>query len=129
MSGITGSMKIALGAAGVGLVGGVVAERMTSGDAIRKNRDAERWTSLHEDFLNRYPVPEGVSLRVNTTPAWKNAAIAGGAAAGVAALGGGLAFAATKLKPQNFPMFVAGLSLAALGGAAALGVGASWAVR
>lgn len=129
MSGLSGGMKVALGAAGAGLVGGIVAERVTSGDSIRRNRDAERWNSLHEDFLKRYPVPEGVHLRVSTEPAWKNAALVGGAATGVAALGGGLAIAATRLKPQNYPMFVAGLSLAALGGAAALGTGASWAVR
>ncbi len=126
---ITPALKIALGAAGVGLVGGVVAERMTSGDSIKKNREAEVWNRLHDDFLKRHPTPDGVNLKVRSTPAWQNAAIAGGAAAGVAALGGGVAFAATKLRPQNFPMFVAGLSLAALGGAAALGVGASWAVR
>lgn len=129
MSGMTLGMKIALGAAGTGFVGGIVAERVTSGDSIRRNRDAERWGSLHDDFLKRYPVPEGVHLRVSTEPAWKNAALVGGAGVGVAALGGGLAIAATKLKPQNYPMFIAGLSLAALGGAAALGTGASWAVR
>jgi hypothetical protein len=126
---ITVPMKIALGAAGVGLVGGVVAERLTSGGSIAKNRDAEVWGKLHDDFLTRHPKPDGVHMRVASTPAWQNAALVGGAGAGVAALGGGLMFAATKLKPQNFPMFVAGLSLAALGGAAALGTGASWALR
>lgn len=126
---ITVPMKIALGAAGAGLIGGVVAERLTSGSTIQKSRDAEKWGALHDDFLKRNPAPDGVRVGVVSTPAWQNAAIVGGAAAGVGALGGGLAFAATKLKPQNFPMFVAGISVAALGGAAALGAGASWAVR
>lgn len=129
MGAITPAMKVVLGAAGVGLVGGVVAERMTSGSTIAKNREAEVWTRLHDDFLSRHPVPDGVRMSVHTTPAWQNAAIAGGAAAGVAALGGGLALWATKMKPQNFPLFIGGLAAAALGAGAAAGVGASWAVR
>ena len=126
---ITPAMKIMLGAAGVGLVGGVVAERMTSGSAIARSREAEVWNRLHDDFLDRHPVPDGVHMSVRSTPAWQNAAIAGGAAAGVAALGGGLALWATKMKPQNFPLFVGGLAAAALGVGAMAGVGASWGVR
>lgn len=122
-------MKIAIGAAGVGVLGGIVAERMVSGDAIERNRDAAVWNRLHDDFLKRNPVPDGVHLNVRTEPAWKNAAITGGAALGVAALGGGLAFAATKIRGGVYPMFVGGIALAALGGAAALGTGVSWAVR
>lgn len=126
---MTAGMKIALGAAGVGLVGGVVAERLTSGDSIARNRDAEVWNRLHDDFLKRHPKPDGVVGGYGTEPAWKNAALVGGAAVGVAALGGGLMFAATRLRPQNYPLFVAGLATTLLGGAAAAGAGASWAVR
>jgi hypothetical protein len=126
---LTTGMKVALGAAGAGLVGGFVAERVVSGSSIAKSREAEIWNRMHDDFLRQHPVPDGVSVRVHSTPAWQNAAIAGGAAAGVAALGGGIAFAATRLKAPSYPLFVAGLATAALGGAAALGVGASWALR
>jgi hypothetical protein len=126
---MTPAMKMIGAAAGIGLVGGIVAERMTSGKAIQRNADAQVWNKLHEDFLKRHPVPGGVLLHVGTEPAWKNAALVGGAAAGVAALGGGLAFAASKMTPQNFPLFVAGMGVAALGTAAAAGAGASWAIR
>lgn len=126
---MTTGMKVALGAAGAGLVAGVVAERLTSGQSIERNRDAQVWNRLHEDFLARHPAPEGVQLHVGTEPAWKNAALVGGASLGVAALGGGAMYAAARLKPQNYPLFVAGLATALLGGAAAAGAGASWAVR
>lgn len=128
-TGVSTGMKVVIGAAGAGFVGGIVAERVTSGEQIRTSRQAERWQVLHDDFLKRHPAPDGVRLRVSAEPAWKNAAFVGAAGAGVGALGGGLAIAATRMKPQNYPMFVAGLGLAALGGAAALGTAASWAVR
>ena len=124
---MTAGMKIALGAAGVGLVGGVVAERLTSGQSIERNRNAEVWSRLHDEFLSRHPKPDGVSMYVGTEPAWKNAALVGGAALGVAALGGGAMFAAKRMK--SYPLFVAGLATTLLGGAAAAGAGASWAVR
>ena len=126
---MTTGMKIALGAAGVGLVGGVVAERLTSGGSIERSRDADRWNALHEDFLKEHPAPAGTRLLVNSEPAWKSAALVGGAGVGAAILGGGLALWATKMSPQNYPLFVAGLSVALLGGGAAAGAGASWAVR
>jgi hypothetical protein len=126
---MTGGMKIALSAAGVGLVGGVIAERLTSGDAINRSRDADRWNALHDDFLKEHPAPAGTRVFVNSDPAWKNAALVGGAGVGVALLGGLAMFGAHKMSPQNYPLFVAGLSAALLGGGVAAGAGASWAVR
>lgn len=126
---MTVGMKIVLGAAGAGLVGGIVAERLTSGDSIAQNREGEVWGRLHDRFLKENPKPDGVTMFVRNTPSWKNAALAGGAALGVGALGGGLTFAATKLRPQNYPLFVAGLATTLLGAGAAAGVGASWLIR
>jgi hypothetical protein len=126
---MTVGLKIALGAAGVGLIGGVVAERLTSGDSINRSRDADRWNALHDDFLNEHPAPAGTRVFVNSEPAWKNAALVAGAGIGVALLGGAAMFGAHKMSPQNYPLFVAGLSAALLGGGAAAGAGASWAVR
>ena len=126
---MTAGLKIALGAAGVGLIGGVVAERLTSGGAINNSRDGDRWNALHDDFLKDHPAPAGTHVLVNQEPAWKNAALVGGAGIGLALLGGGLMFAAHKMSPQNYPLFVAGLSASMLGGGAAIGTGASWAVR
>lgn len=126
---MTVGLKIALGAAGVGLVGGIVAERLTSGESINRSRDADRWNALHDDFLDEHPAPTGTRVFVNSEPAWKNAALAGGAGVGLALLGGGVMFAATRMSPQNYPIFVAGLAASLLGGGAAAGAGASWAVR
>ncbi|MCW2928309.1 MAG: hypothetical protein JWM86_2277 [Thermoleophilia bacterium] len=126
---ITTGMKIALGAAGAGLVGGIVAERMMSPKSIEQARDGDRWGALHDDFLKEHPLPAGTHLHVGTEPAWKNAAIAGGASLGVALLGAGMMFGAHKLNPQNYGLFVAGMSATALGGAGLIGTGASWAVR
>lgn len=126
---MTVAMKIALGAAGAGLVGGIIAERVSSPDAINRSRDADRWNALHEDFLKEHPAPAGTRLFVNSEPAWKNAALAGGAGVGVAALGGGLLFAATKVPNLSGPLRIAGMGVAALGAAAALGTSLSWAVR
>lgn len=121
--------KIAMGAAGAGLVGGIVAERMTSGGSIERSKEADVWNRLHDDFLTRHPAPEGVHMYVGSEPAWKNAAISGGAAAGVAALGGGMMLLARKMQPTNQLLSIAGLGVAALGLGAAAGVGASWGVR
>lgn len=124
---LTPALKIAIGAAGVGLVGGIVAERMMSPESIDKARDFDRWDALHQDFLKEHPAPAGTHVSVFSEPRWKNAAIAGGAAAGVGALGGGLLFAANRM--NNFPLGVAGLTVAALGAGALIGAGASYAVR
>jgi hypothetical protein len=117
----------AAAAAGVGLVGGIVAERLFSGDAIDKARDGDRWTTLHDDWLKEHPAPAGTNVWTHSTPQWKNAALIGGAALGVGALGGGLLFAANKM--NNFPLGVAGLAIAALGAGALLGTGGSYVVR
>jgi hypothetical protein len=127
--GLTPGLKIALGAAGVGLVGGAVAERLLSPDSIQRSEAGSAWNKEHSRFLKEHPAPAGTRVFVNSEPAWKNAAVVGGAAAGLAALGGGLTFAASKMKPQNFPLAVAGIATAALGVAAMAGAGASWAIR
>jgi hypothetical protein len=96
----------AAAAAGVGLVGGIVAERLFSGDAIDKARDGDRWTTLHDDWLKEHPAPAGTNVWTHSTPQWKNAALIGGAALGVA-----------------------GLAIAALGAGTLLGTGGSYLVR
>lgn len=126
---MTGALKFAIGAAGVGLVGGIVAERIFSPSAINNAREADRWNALHDDFLKEHPAPVGTHVRAFSEPKWKNAALVGGAALGVGALGGGLLFAATKMSPQNFPLGVAGLAIAALGAGTLLGAGGSYLVR
>jgi hypothetical protein len=124
---MTGALKFAAGAAGAGLIGGIVAERMLSPDSITKSRDADRWNALHDDWLQEHPAPAGTSVWTHSTPQWKNAALLGGAALGVGALGGGLLFAANKI--NNFPLGVAGLAMAALGAGALVGTGGSYVVR
>jgi hypothetical protein len=124
---MTGALKFAAAAAGVGLVGGVIAERMLSPDSITKSRDADRWNTLHDDWLKEHPAPAGTNVWTHSTPQWKNAALLGGAALGVGAVGGGLLFAANKL--NSFPLGVAGLAIAALGAGTLLGTGGSYFVR
>lgn len=126
---MTGALKLILGAAGVGLVGGVVAERLMSPDSIEKSRDHDRWDALHDDFLQEHPAPAGTHVSVLGEPRWKNAAIVGGAAAGVGLLGGGALLLATRMKPQNFPLGVGGMAMAALGAAGVVGATVSYAIR
>lgn len=124
---MTGALKFAAIAGGVGLVGGVVAERIFSGTSIDNAREADRWNALHDDFLKEHPAPVGTHVNVLSEPKWKNAALVGGAGLGVGLLGGGMLFAANKM--NNFPLGVAGLAIAALGAGALLGTGGSYVVR
>lgn len=126
---MTGALKLILGAAGVGLVGGAVAERLLTPSSMDRANAHQQWDAKHDEFLKSNPAPAGTSVFVGGEPQWKNAALVGGAAAGVGLLGGGLLFAATKMKPQNFPIGVTGSAMAALGAAALVGAGASYAIR
>ena len=126
---LTPTLKVALGAAGIGLIGGAVTERLLSPSSIERSRDGDRWGALHDDFLADHPAPAGTKVFVGSEPAWKSAAVVGGAAAGIAALGGGMVYVATKLPSQPFLLGAAGVAIAALGVAGLAGAGASWAVR
>lgn len=117
----------ALGAAGI--VGGFAAERFLSPDSITASKDGERWKGLHDDFLAQHPAPAGTRVFVGSSPAWKNAALVGGAGLGAALLGSAAAFGASRMSPQNYPIFLAGVTLATIGAGVALGAGGSWKLR
>ena len=127
--GLTPGMTTVLVSAGVGLIGGVVAERMLSPNSIGKAEAGGSWGKLHDDFLTKHPVPNGTHVLVTSQPAWQSAALIGGGGAVLGGIGGGVMYAASKMQPQNYPLFVGGMAAAALGASAAVGVGASWALR
>lgn len=131
MTTITPAMKVIMAGAGVGLVGGIVAERVMSPGYMDRARAGDRWSVLHDDFIRAHPAPAGTHVRVSREHEGRGAAIA--ALGGVALAGAGLGvfhLASRMNAGAGFlPLGVAGLTLAAAGGAAFAGASGSWAVR
>ena len=118
-------MKVGLGAAAAGLVGGFVAERLVSPQFIEKAEAHDRWRPGFDDYVSRFPVPDGTSVRVVSTPEWTGEAIVGGVGAALGIAGG-----VTLLRKPTSPIVGYGaVAAAGLGAGALAGSLASYALR